>query len=131
MWLHIGSMALWLGGLGVLTVVAHRLGVDRQATVLRYSTLAGWSFALVGLSGLANGWIRVGSVAGLATPYGQLVLVKAAAFLALGLVGWLHRRTTVPQVADRPRLFWRVAAGEVVLMAAVIEIGRASCRERE
>lgn len=122
MWLHIGSMALWIGGLGVLTVVAHRLGVDRQPAVLRYSALAGWSFALVGVSGLANGWIRVGSVAGLATPYGQLVLVKAAAFLALGLIGWVHRRHTVPQVAERPRLFWRVAIGEVVLMAAVIGV---------
>src|SRR5699024_3564559 len=49
MWLHIGSMSLWAGGLGVLCLVGHRLGVDRQAAVTRYSPLAGWSLALVGI----------------------------------------------------------------------------------
>ncbi|MEE6287138.1 cytochrome c oxidase assembly protein [Georgenia sp. MJ173] len=122
MWLHIGSMSLWAGGLAVLCLVGHRLGIDRVPAVVRYSTMAGWVFMLVGVSGLANGLVRVGSLAGLATPYGQLVIVKTVAFIVLGLVGWLHRRRTVPQVADRPARFWRVAAGEVVLMAAVIGV---------
>src|SRR5699024_9010825 len=120
MWLHIGSMSLWAGGLGVLCLVGHRLGVDRQAAVTRYSPLAGWSLALVGISGLANGWVRIGSLADLATPYGQLTLVKVLAFAVLGLLGWLHRRRTIPQVGERPGLFWRMAAGEVLLMGAVI-----------
>ena len=122
MWLHIGSMSLWAGGLGVLCLVGRRLGIDRDAAVRRYSTLAGWSFALVGISGLANGIVRVGSLEGLDTPYGRLVLVKTGAFLVLGVVGWLHRRRTVPQVEQRPGLFWRVAAVEVLLMAAVIGV---------
>ncbi len=122
MWLHIGSMSLWAGGLGVLCLVGGRLGVDRTSAVLRYSTLAGWTFALVGVSGIANGWVRVGSLAGLSTPYGQLLLVKAVAFAALGAVGWFHRRRTVPLLEQRPRLFWRVAGGEVLLMAAVIGV---------
>jgi len=122
MWLHIGSMSVWVGGLAVLCLVGRRLGVDRVPAVVRFSTMASWTFALVGLSGLANGWIRVGSVAGLSTPYGQLVLVKAVAFVLLGVLGWLHRRHTVPQVGERPGLFWRVAVGEVLLMAAVVGV---------
>ena len=122
MWLHIGSMALWVGGLLVLCLVGRRLGVDRQPAVERYSMLAGWVFALVGISGFVNGWVRVGSIEGLSTPYGQLVLVKAGAFVVLGWFGWLHRRRTVPAVEQRPGLFWRVAGVEAVLMGAVVGV---------
>ena len=122
LWLHVAAMSLWAGGLAVLCLVGRRLGIDRQAAATRYSTMAGWTFALVGVSGVANGLIRIGSVADLSTPYGQLVLVKALAFAALGLIGWVHRRRTVPAVGERPGLFWRVAVGEVLLMAAVIGV---------
>src|SRR5699024_313441 len=93
-----------------------------QRAVERFSTMTLWTFVLVGVSGLANGIVRVGSLDGLTTPYGQLALLKTGAFAVLGLLGWLHRRRTIPQVEERPRLFWRVAVGEVLLMAAVIGV---------
>ena len=123
MWLHVGSISVWAGGLAVLCLVARRLGTDRGPAVRRFSTLAGWSFALVGVSGLVNGGVRVGSLADLiTTDYGLLLLAKTAMFVVLGLIGWVHRRATVPAATDRPAAFWRLAAGEVVLMGAVIGV---------
>ncbi|WP_413451805.1 cytochrome c oxidase assembly protein [Georgenia phoenicis] len=123
MWLHIGSISVWAGGLAVLCVVARRLGTDRGPALRRFSTLAGWSFALVGVSGVVNGWVRVGSLDGLfGTDYGLLLVAKTVMFVVLGLMGWAHRRRTVPAAAERPAAFWRLAVGEVVLMGAVIGV---------
>ncbi|MEE6294740.1 cytochrome c oxidase assembly protein [Georgenia sp. MJ278] len=129
LWLHVAGVSLWAGGLVVLCLVAPRLRGDLVASVTRYSTLAGWCFALVGLSGMINGWIRIGSLAGLGTEYGVLLLAKVAIFVALGLAGWAHRRTTIPRLAEvapgraaRSWAFWRLAAGEVLLMGAVMGV---------
>jgi putative copper resistance protein D len=61
----------------------------------------------------------VGGPDGLATPYGRLVLAKAAALAVLGGAGWLHRAVTLRALGVRPRLFWRLAGVEVLVMGAV------------
>jgi len=40
MFLHLVSAAVWIGGLGALALVAHRLGRDLAPAVARYSTIA-------------------------------------------------------------------------------------------
>ena len=126
MWLHLISAAIWIGGLAALCVVASRLGRDLPAVVARYSRIAVWCFLGVGISGVANAWIRLGTPAGLATPYGALLLAKVAVFVALGAAGYVHRRRMIPAVARAAGggggaggAFWRLAGVEVLLMGVV------------
>ncbi|KGM03729.1 cytochrome c oxidase assembly protein, partial [Cellulomonas cellasea] len=125
MFLHLVGAAVWIGALAALAVLAGRLGDDLRPSVERYSTVAGWCFVLVAVSGLVNALIRLGGLDGLGTRYGVLVLVKAALFVVLGLLGAAHRRAALPRLAaDRPGpgagwLFWRVVAVEIAVMGAV------------
>ncbi|KGM14882.1 hypothetical protein N867_14475, partial [Actinotalea fermentans ATCC 43279 = JCM 9966 = DSM 3133] len=125
MFLHLGGVTLWAGGLVALAVLYPRLGGDLPAAVARYSSLAGWCFVAVGASGAVNAWIRLGGPDGLDSTYGGLVLAKIAALATLGAFGWAHRRAVLPRLAGRPRLFWRVAAGEAVVMGATFGIAAA------
>jgi cytochrome c oxidase assembly factor CtaG len=119
MLLHLAGAAVWLGGLAAIGLLARRLGRDLEPVVARYSVLALWAYAAVAISGIVNAWIRVGGVDGLTTPYGRLVLVKAALMLALGAAGYAHRRVTIPRLPAQPLLFWRLATVELAVMGAV------------
>jgi putative copper resistance protein D len=124
MLLHVAGVLIWTGGL-VALLLGHRLptaGLSDAAH--RYSRVALWCFVAVGLSGVANAWIRLPALADVTgSGYGRLVLVKTAALVALGTAGWLHRRVTLPALANgRRRAFVRLAAGEVLLMAATIGV---------
>jgi putative copper export protein len=117
MLLHAVGAVLWTGGL-----VALLLGRRHAAlSVLRYSRLAGWCFALVGVSGLVSAVLRIGSWADLASAYGLLLGLKLAALCVLGGFGWWHRRATIPAlVSGDGRAFARVAWVEVLAMAATL-----------
>lgn len=125
MFLHLGGVSLWVGGLVALVLLYPRLGVDLAPAAARYSSLAGWCFVAVGVSGAVNAWIRIGGFDGVGSTYGLLVVAKVLALGALGLVGLAHRRAVLPRIADRPRQFWRVAAGEAVLMGATFGLAAA------
>ncbi|MFS0702850.1 cytochrome c oxidase assembly protein, partial [Cellulomonas sp. 179-A 4D5 NHS] len=124
MFLHLVGAAVWIGALAALAVLAGRLGDDLRPSVTRYSSIAGWCFVLVAVSGLVNAIIRLGGLDGLGTRYGVLVLVKAALFVVLGLLGVAHRRAALPRLAAAPGpgagwLFWRLVAVELAVMGAV------------
>lgn len=122
LFIHLVGAALWVGGLAALAFVAGRLGEHLPPVVRRYSTIAGWCLAGVGLSGVVSGVIRVGSVDGLGTPYGRLLIAKIVLLAALGAVGLAHRRAVIGRLeAGGPArwLFWRLVAVELVLMGAV------------
>jgi cytochrome c oxidase assembly factor CtaG/putative copper export protein len=116
---HLLGVVVWVGGLVALVVMRPRLGRDLGATVSRYSTLALWSFVAVAASGALQAWIRVGSPSGLFTAYGAVVLLKTAALVSLGVIGWRHRRNLAGRLAEDPsdgRAFARLAGAEVLLM---------------
>ena len=125
MFLHLAGVTLWVGGLVALAVLYPRLGVDLPAAVGRYSAVAGWCFVAVGASGTVNAWIRLGGPDGLGSRYGWLVAGKVAALGVLGAFGWMHRRAVLPRLADRPRVFWRLAAVEVAVMGAATGLAAA------
>jgi cytochrome c oxidase assembly factor CtaG/putative copper export protein len=129
--LHLVGVCLWVGGLATLLGVSRTLGTGLPVVARRYSTLAGWSFVLVALSGLVNAYLRLGGLGNLGSTYGLLVIGKASALLVLGIAGWLHRRATIPGlVAGPPKNHWfaRLATVEVLVMTATMGLAVALAR---
>jgi putative copper resistance protein D len=151
---HVLGVALWVGGLVVLVVVArsrdgHEPAKDAgwfPAVVARYSALAGVCFAVVAVSGLVNAWVRLGGF-DVGSRYGTLILAKVGALVVLGGLGWWHRRVSIPalrvvpgsaspaspeRAAWLPRrgrgVFVRIAAAEVVVMAATMALATGLAR---
>lgn len=124
LFLHLGGAALWIGGLGAIALVGLRFAATADV-IRRYSGIAFWCFVAVAVSGLVSAWIRIGSLDGLSTDYGILLVVKAALLIVLGSLGYLHRSTVIARLsAGTTRnaaigLFWRLAAVEVGVMGAV------------
>lgn len=126
--LHLVGVTLWVGGLAAVLLIFGRLGAQRTTVVRRYSTLAGWCFVLVALSGVVNAGLRLGSFRALGTSYGLLVIGKAVALGLLGLAGLVHRRRTIDRLDEQPRLFARLAAVEVLVMGATMGLAVALSR---
>jgi putative copper resistance protein D len=129
---HLLGVSVWVGGLIALVILRSRLGRDLGVTVARYSTLAGWAFAAVALSGIQQAWLRVGSISAFTgTAYGRVVLVKAAALVGLGVAGYYQRRNLSTRLTAAPsdgRAFARLAGGEVVVMALAVGLAVALSR---
>lgn len=116
---HLVGVVLWVGGLLGLLVLRPRLGADLGVSVARFSVVATWAFALVAFSGVLQAWIRIGSLSGLFTAYGAVVVAKSVLLLVLGVLGYRQRGVLAGRLAENPsdgRAFARLAVGEVVLM---------------
>ena len=128
---HLVAAVVWVGGLLALAMLRPLLGTALGVSVQRYSTLAGWCFAAIAVSGVGNAWIRVGSIGNLASSYGALVILKVIALLTLGVGGWQQRSRVVNRITSDPlagRLFGRLALIELVLMGAAFALGTALSR---
>ncbi|NQX05316.1 bifunctional copper resistance protein CopD/cytochrome c oxidase assembly protein [Rathayibacter sp. VKM Ac-2856] len=122
---HLIGVTAWAGGLVAVILLRRAVGGEIGVVVARYSALAGWAFGAVAFSGLVNASLRIEGLEDLGTPYGQLLIVKAVALLALGGAGAWHRLRLIPRLradpADR-RAFVAIAVGEVVVMALTIGV---------
>ncbi len=131
MWLHLVPLALWVGGLATLGVVVQRLGAELPRAARRYSALALWCFALVGVSGVFSSVIRLNSPAELfTTSWGAILGLKILLWIGLGVMGWLHRERTIPQLAERPAVLAPLAGVEVLVMGAVTGLAVVLARPR-
>ncbi|MFI7613346.1 cytochrome c oxidase assembly protein [Nonomuraea terrae] len=128
--LHLLSIALWVGGLGVLAVHAVLRRPQLEVAAARFSRMALWCYAAVGLSGVFSLVARLGALSDLWTSeYGVLAVVKIVAFVLLGYVGYWHRQRTLADLEGRkPRAFTRLAGGELLLMAATVGVAVALSR---
>lgn len=123
--LHLLGVTLWFGGLLALMVAGSALGKDTARVVMRYSTVAGFAFVIVVASGIINALIRIDVPAGLASAYGVILLLKTAATVFLGFVGFLHRKWIIPALASSKNqgrtqpLFWRLVLVELLIMGVV------------
>ncbi|MFG1944796.1 cytochrome c oxidase assembly protein [Nonomuraea sp. NPDC048826] len=128
--LHLLTLALWVGGLAVLALHAALKRPQLDVAAGRFSRLALWAYAGVGLSGVFSVLARLTALSDLWTSsYGVLVVAKIVAFVLLGYVGWWHRQRTLADLdAGRPRAFARLAGGELMLMLATIGLAVALSR---
>jgi cytochrome c oxidase assembly factor CtaG/putative copper export protein len=140
--MHVTALAPWVGGLALLVWHAAHRGDHLGVVADRFSRMALWCYVAVGVSGAANVVSRLPNPAELVTSdYGRLILVKLSLFTILGVFGWLHRERTLPAVMAHgpkgyprppvrraPWAFARLAAGEVVVMAATLGVAVALAR---
>ncbi|PZG16554.1 copper resistance protein CopD [Micromonospora craterilacus] len=120
--LHVVPVTVWAGGLFALAVTARGGTADLAVAVRRFAPLALACLVAVGASGLLSAGVRLTGPADLTgTRYGQLLLVKTAALVAIGVTGLLHRRRAIPALtAGRRGPFLRVAVVETLLFAAAV-----------
>ncbi len=123
--LHVLAACLWVGGLIAVLATAAARGPDRAVAlataVPRFSRMALVCWVVVGLTGVVNALVRVAPADLFTTGYGALVVGKAVALGALGLLGLVHRRRTVARAAaGEARALVRLAAVEIVLMLATV-----------
>lgn len=138
---HLSGVSLWVGGLVGLGWIALRSSRRLPAGAHRFSTLAAWCLVIVAASGVINALLRIDTAADLMSGYGQLLIGKASALVALGCIGLWHRRTTIPALqssidaSDDSRIgvvagrgFARLAAAELTIMAAAAALAVALSR---
>lgn len=116
---HLVCMVVWVGALMALIAHGRRLGPRMEAAVTRYSNIALFAFFGMLISGVVNAWIRIRPNELLDYDYGLVLVAKLIGLVVLGVFGALHRRRTIPKLATEPRAFTRLAAVEVLVMAAV------------
>ncbi len=125
LFLHVVGISVWVGGLAALGWVALHGSKRLPDAIARYSVLALWAIAVVGISGVANVSVRLvgwGDVFG--SSYGRLVVAKAVALVLLVVFGWRQRRRIVAQGQG----FLRLAVSELLVMTATIGLAVALSR---
>ena len=132
---HSVFAAMWVGGLAMMAIIAwsEKPSAQRFHTILqRYSTIALVSFIVVAISGVTNAWLRMGSIEGLATGYGALVVSKSAALVILGLMGVAYRRKLLGNLRSARHGIVRVTSlvvgAELALMGVASGLASALAR---
>lgn len=117
---HALAAGAWFGLLVALALVVRTRG-EWAVALPRYSAVALPLVAVVAVTGLLNGLIRVGGFAPfVSTGYGRILLAKTVVLLGLLALGWWWRRSWVPKAADHrmdAKDSLRRAVAEVVVMA--------------
>jgi putative copper resistance protein D len=134
---HLTAAGLWLGGLAPLGILLRRAVrpdgaayVPLARTALPHFSQAGYvAVALIALTGTVNSIMLVGSVDALVTtPYGRLLMVKIALFLAMVGLALINRFRLAPRLAGPDaavvplRTLYRSVLAEQVLGIAILAV---------
>jgi putative copper export protein len=141
--IHLLAAGAWIGGL-VSVALSGLPALSRQeesnrpaqgsSLVRAYHDVALPSVVLVGLTGLANAWLRVGTLSALVgSAYGRVLIVKLLLFVILASFGYYHWRTAVAprwssESASRFRrtAYLELVVGALVLIATALLVSMAT-----
>ena len=121
--LHAVAIALWVGG---LAVVSTRCLLDpglAQVLLPRFSLLALICVITAAETGLLSASLTVGTLGDLVgSTYGSLIIAKATLLAWLVWLGWQQRRRALDRLPDAsvPATVGRIAGIELLLMACAI-----------
>lgn len=131
--LHVIAAMTWIGGMvlfvaAVMPWMRTLAEADRQRLLhdfgRRFGRVMWTTFALMAVTGAINLWLRGVTVTNLldpvwrATPFGRLIVLKIALFVAATLVGLAHERKVTPRQA---RWLGRLSlALSLVMVAAAV-----------
>jgi cytochrome c oxidase assembly factor CtaG/putative copper export protein len=117
--MHLVAVSVWVGGL-VATISLRSSDTESNLKFARrYSSLALFAFVVTALSGIGSASVRITTWAQLASPYGQLVILKGIALVIIGALGAYYRLRLLPG-AGLAKGFWRLVGLELVLMGAAM-----------
>ena len=121
---HLGAVAVWIGGILALLVALPLLGqAERMRAATRFSAVALAAVVVVALSGTVSGWQQLGALGDLtSTAYGQLLLLKVVGFLALVGFGVANRTRLIPLLDRTVGPLQRSLRGEVAVAALVLVV---------
>ena len=123
-WLHLTAFTVWIGGLAALLIGLRGLpGGEAARAVRRFSFVAGFALAAIGISGALRAIDEVGAVSRLfSTLFGGLVIVKVGLFLVLAALGAINHYRNVPRAELSLAGLRRVGRAEVSVAAVVIAV---------
>lgn len=118
---HLGAMALWLGGLTALVLVVP--AARRWAAASSFSRIALLSVAALAVTGTINAWRQTSSLSALTeSTYGAWLIVKLVVVAAVLTVAWFTRYS-LGTPADAPaHPLRRLISAEVVGIAIVLGV---------
>jgi len=125
--MHLVGIVVWVGGLIALFALKDSLGDSAKLVAKRYSSLALASFAIVAVSGVGSSYVRIPSAEGLASPYGQLLLLKIILLVVLGFFGAIYRKGILEKISQRSS-FFKLALLEIFIMGLALGLGSALAR---
>lgn len=128
---HVVAAALWTGGLAGVVMHLRSSPAALALAAPRFSTLALASYLALAASGLLAVSARLGiSLSAWTSGYGALVVAKIAVLVALGAIGHVHRRRTLPRLAGSGAVapFLRLAGAELAVMGAAAGLAAALSR---
>ncbi|MFI6328409.1 copper resistance CopC/CopD family protein [Micromonospora chersina] len=123
---HLGSMAVWLGGLVMLAVFLLRRADERELDAILpiWSRWAALAVAALLLAGTVQGLIEVATPKALVdTTYGRLLLAKIVLFaLVVGVAAYSRSLVRRRTAAGRPGLMRRAVLAELAITAVVLGV---------
>ncbi|MET7750294.1 copper resistance protein CopC [Micromonospora sp. NPDC005367] len=123
---HLGSMAVWLGGLLMLAVFLLRRGDERELGAIMpiWSRWAALAVSALLLAGVVQGLIEVATPSALVnTTYGQLLLVKIGLFaLVMGVAAYSRQMVRRRIAEQRPGSVRRAVWVELAITVVVLGV---------
>ncbi|WFE38739.1 copper resistance protein CopC [Micromonospora sp. WMMD998] len=124
--IHLGGMAVWLGGLVMLAAFLLPRADERELDAILpiWSRWAALAVAALLLAGTVQGLIEVASPAALVdTTYGRLLLAKIVLFaLVIGVAAYSRALVRRRVAAGRPGAMRRAVVAELVITAVVLGV---------